>query len=158
MASKENNVYGYTLKDKHGRVVYIGQTNNPRARNAEHQLEGKEFLELKTERRGMTEAQADKWEREWLSEYRRRHGGRNPRYNRTLDGQPDGVRYKGSKAKSHKTQPSKGAKNRNTNRSSQGSKFKPIKGKRNNSSNRSKRRPDSRTSFRNNRNWHPGLG
>ena len=67
MASRENNVYGYTLKDKFGRVVYIGQTINPRARKAEHQLEGKEFHELKTERRGMTEAQADKWEREWLS-------------------------------------------------------------------------------------------
>lgn len=153
MASKENNVYGYTLRNRYDRVVYIGQTNNPRARKAEHQVEGKEFHELKTERRGMTEAQADKWEREWLSGYRKRHGGQNPRYNRTLDGQPDGKRYEGGGGRRRKTQPSKG-----TNRSWQSGKFKSVKGKRSNSSSRSKRRPNSRSSFRNNRNWHPGLG
>ena len=110
MSSKESNYYGYTLRDRYGRVVYIGTTNNPRARRAEHQLDKKEFHELKTERRGMTKAQADKWEREWLSGYRGRHGGRNPRYNRTLDGQPGGERYEGSgESKSRISRTSRGA-------------------------------------------------
>ena len=51
-------VYCYTLRDKYNRVVYIGTTNNPRARRAEHGLDGKVFNSLKTERRDMTKEQS----------------------------------------------------------------------------------------------------
>lgn len=97
----DKSIYGYTLRDRYGQVVYIGQTNNPRARRAEHRLEEKEFYKLRTERGGMTKAQADKWERDWLEGYRKRHG-RNPRYNRTMDGQPTGKIYKRGESKPSK--------------------------------------------------------
>ena len=97
----DKSIYGYTLRDRYGQVVHIGQTNNPRARRAEHRLEEKEFYTLRTERGGMTKEQADKWERDWLEGYRKPHG-RNPRYSRTMDGQPTGKIYERGESKPSK--------------------------------------------------------
>ena len=58
----DNNVYGYTLLDDLGKIVYVGITNNPRARRAEHRLDGKEFAELKIETKPMSRQAALKWE------------------------------------------------------------------------------------------------
>ena len=58
----DNNVYGYTLLDDFGKIVYVGITNNPRARRAEHRLDGKEFAELKIETKPMSRQAALQWE------------------------------------------------------------------------------------------------
>ena len=58
----DNNVYGYTLLDDLRKIVYGGITNNPRARRAEHRLDGKEFAELKIETKPMSRQAALKCE------------------------------------------------------------------------------------------------
>ena len=80
------NVVGYTLRCQRDRVLYIGVTNNPRAREAEHRLGGKRFNYLKIETRPMSRDYAERWEARFLASYRD-HVGRNPQYNRTDDGQ-----------------------------------------------------------------------
>ena len=81
----DNNVYGYTLRDNSGKVVYIGISDNPRARRIEHRLSGKQFKEIKIETKPMSRHQALKWEKERLKSYRN-FVGRNPTYDKTGDG------------------------------------------------------------------------
>ena len=80
------NVVGYTLRCQRNRVLYIGITNNPRAREAEHRLDGKRFNHLNIETRPMSRDYAEAWEARRLANYRD-YVGRNPHYNRTDDGQ-----------------------------------------------------------------------
>lgn len=80
------NVVGYTLRCQRNRVLYIGITNNPRARDAEHRLDGKQFDHLNVETRPMSRDYAEAWEARRLANYRD-YVGRNPHYNRTDDGQ-----------------------------------------------------------------------
>ena len=80
------NVVGYTLRCQRNRVLYIGITNNPRAREAEHRLDGKRFNNLNIETRPMSRDYAEAWEARRLARYRD-YVGRNPHYNRTDDGQ-----------------------------------------------------------------------
>lgn len=80
------NVVGYTLRCQRNRVLYIGITNNPRAREAEHRLDGKRFDHLSVETRPMSRDYAEAWEARRLARYRD-YVGRNPHYNRTDDGQ-----------------------------------------------------------------------
>ena len=80
------NVDGYTLRCQRNRVLYIGITNNPRAREAEHRLDGKRFNHLNIETRPMSRDYAEAWEARRLARYRD-YVGRNPHYNRTDDGQ-----------------------------------------------------------------------
>lgn len=80
------NVVGYTLRCQRNRVLYIGITNNPRAREAEHRLDGKRFNHLNIETRPMSRNYAEAWEARRLARYRD-YVGRNPHYNRTDDGQ-----------------------------------------------------------------------
>lgn len=80
------NVVGYTLRCQRNRVLYIGITNNPRAREAEHRLDGKRFNNLNVETRPMSRDYAEAWEARRLARYRD-YVGRNPHYNRTDDGQ-----------------------------------------------------------------------
>ena len=80
------NVVGYTLRCQRNRVLYTGITNNPRAREAEHRLDGKRFGYLNIETRPMSRGYAEAWEARRLARYRD-HVGRNPHYNRTDDGQ-----------------------------------------------------------------------
>ena len=78
-------VYGYTLRDYFGKIVYVGISDNPRARRAEHGLAGKQFKEIKIETKPMSRLAAERWEARRLKSYRV-DMGRNPRYNETADG------------------------------------------------------------------------
>lgn len=80
------NVVGYTLRCQRNRVLYFGITNNPRAREAEHRLDGKRFDHLNVETRPMSRDYAEAWEARRIANYRD-YVGRNPHYNRTADGQ-----------------------------------------------------------------------
>ena len=62
------------------RVLYIGITNDPRAREAEHRSNGKVFDRLHVETRRMNRDNARRWEVRSIANYRRRHG-HNPFYN-----------------------------------------------------------------------------
>ena len=84
--SEQDQVRGYTLRDREGRIVYVGITNNMRARELEHRLvERKEFEDMKIETRLMSREKAKAWEAHRLESYRELKG-RNPRYNRARDG------------------------------------------------------------------------
>ncbi len=75
-----------TYELKEGRkVVYRGTTNNPAAREAAHRSD-KEFDRLVLTSRRMTADGAKAKEKQSLVTYRRNHGGKNPKYNRDLDG------------------------------------------------------------------------
>lgn len=82
---------GYTLRCQRNRVLYIGITNNPRAREAEHRLDEKRFDHLNVETRPMSRDYAEAWEARRLANYRD-YVGRNPHYSRTDDGQYHGGR------------------------------------------------------------------
>ena len=79
------NVYGYTLRDDHGKIVYIGITDNRDEREDGHRREGKQFKDLKVETKPMTRPEARDWESGRLETYRDLMG-RNPKYNKTDDG------------------------------------------------------------------------
>lgn len=76
---------GYTIRGKHGRIDYVGVTNNPARRASEHKQAGKKGT-LKVETRPMLPTSAKHWESGRLETYRRNHSGRNPRHNRTRSG------------------------------------------------------------------------
>ena len=79
------NVRGYTLRGKSGKINYVGTTNNPQRRAAEHRSGGKPGR-LKTETRPMSRESAKRWEGNRLKTYRSNHGGKNPPHNRTKEG------------------------------------------------------------------------
>ena len=79
---KPRNHYRYELRDK-GKIVYVGETNNPERRKEEHKDEGKRFGSMKVVGPAVTSVSAEDWEEERLEQYRRSHGGKNPRYNET---------------------------------------------------------------------------
>lgn len=80
---------GYTLRGRNGRVNYVGVTNNPGRRAAQHLRDGK-VGKMKVETRRSTRTEALSWERRKLATYRKYHGGKNPRLNKTWNG---GWRY-----------------------------------------------------------------
>ena len=86
-SSKGRDVRVYTLRGRRGRVNYVGITNNPRRRAAQHRRDGKE-ARLRVETGGMSRKAARRSESARLASHRRRHGGRNPRYNQTKSGGP----------------------------------------------------------------------
>ena len=67
-------------------IVYIGTTNDTERREKVHKKEGKQFTKLEITSRKMTEEGAKEKEAEDLAQYRKNHGGRNPKYNKNLDG------------------------------------------------------------------------
>ena len=81
----KRNVRGYTLRDKYGRIVYVGITNDRHAREAEHKGDGKNFKYLKTQTRPMSRQEALRWESRRIKSYRD-FTGRNPRYTKTYNG------------------------------------------------------------------------
>ena len=83
--SEQDQVRGYTLRDCEGGIVYVGITNNPRARQAEHRLEGKKFKSMKVETKPKSREKAEAWETRIIAIYRN-FTGRNPLYNKTPDG------------------------------------------------------------------------
>ncbi len=80
-----NAVRGYTIRGKYGKINYVGTTNNPGRRAAEHKSEGKPG-QLKTETPSMSRKAAEQWEAKKLGTYRSSHGGKNPTHNRTKRG------------------------------------------------------------------------
>ena len=68
------------------KIVYKGTTNDPERREKEHKKKGKQFTELKIISRKMTEKGAKEKEEQDLVQYRKNHGGRNPKYNKDPDG------------------------------------------------------------------------
>ena len=85
VVSEQDQVYGYMLRDREGDTVYVGVTNNPRARRAEHRLDRKEFKSMEVELGPVSREKAEAWETCTIESYRF-FTGRNPRYNRTRDG------------------------------------------------------------------------
>jgi predicted GIY-YIG superfamily endonuclease len=78
----KRDTFRYKLLDD-GRVVYYGITDDPERRREEHKEDGKDFDSMNITRPVVTEKSAEKWEEERLEDYRKRHSGRNPRYNKT---------------------------------------------------------------------------
>ena len=78
-------VRGYTLRDRKGRIRYVGVSNNPRRRAAEHKRDGKRG-KLNVETRPMSRAYGRRWEAQKLARHRKTHRGRNPVHNRTRSG------------------------------------------------------------------------
>ncbi|MDE0498833.1 MAG: hypothetical protein OXH86_15900 [Acidimicrobiaceae bacterium] len=70
-------------------MTYVGVTNNPRRRAAEHRRSGKRgSMRVETDRRAAGSARS--WEARRLAGIRRRNRGRNPPHNKTRTG---GWRY-----------------------------------------------------------------
>ena len=80
--AKSRNHYRYELRDQ-GKIVYVGETNNPERREEEHKNQGKRFGSINVIGPAVTRDSAEKWEEKRLEQYRRSHGGKNPRYNET---------------------------------------------------------------------------
>lgn len=78
-------VRGYTLRGKNGRINYVGITESPSRRAGEHKRKGKSGT-MKVETRPMSKKSARRWESGRLTTYRRNHGGKNPRHNKTRQG------------------------------------------------------------------------
>ncbi len=74
----------YELKQGN-KVVYVGTTNDPERREAEHKKAGKSFGNMNVTSRKMTEAGAMKKEKEKLETYRKNQG-KNPKYNKNKEG------------------------------------------------------------------------
>ena len=85
MSEKRRDTRTYDLK-KGREVVYRGTTNDPDKREKDHRREGKDFDKLVPTSRRMTPEGAKRKEAEQLETYRRGHGGRNPRYNKSDGG------------------------------------------------------------------------
>ena len=84
-AGKGDAVRTYTLRDRNGRVRYVGVSNNPSRRATEHKRDGKRG-KLKVETRPMSRAAARRWERRRLAVYRKNHRGKNPVHNKARSG------------------------------------------------------------------------
>ena len=68
-------------------IVYRGRTSQDlEDRAAGHRSDGKSFDRIVPTSRRMTDEGAKRHESESLERYRRSHGGRNPRYNKTDHG------------------------------------------------------------------------
>ena len=76
---------GYTIRGRGGRVKYVGITNNPRRRAAQHRRSGKRG-QLRVETGGMSRGKARRWEGAKLARFRKSNRGRNPTYNKTRSG------------------------------------------------------------------------
>jgi len=80
--SNKRQYFRYELRDR-GKIVYFGITDDPDRREAEHQDQGKRFTSVNIVGPVVTKNSAELWEEERLGQYRRSHGGKNPRYNKT---------------------------------------------------------------------------
>lgn len=81
----QRNTVTYELKNRN-EVLYVGTTNDPERRMAEHQAAGKKFSKMTITSRKMTEQGAKKKEAQRLETYRQNHNQRNPKYNKDTDG------------------------------------------------------------------------
>ena len=85
---KRGKAVQYAIKGKTGETKYIGSTNNPTRRAAQHQQSGKmqpgDSLEVQS--KPISRQQANRLAAGRLSGHRKTHGG-NPERNHTNDGQ-----------------------------------------------------------------------
>lgn len=79
--TKKRDYYRYELKQGN-KIVYVGISNAPSRREAEHASDDKKFSNMKIVGPAVTEESARKWEQERLEQYRQAHGGGNPKYNK----------------------------------------------------------------------------
>lgn len=79
----------YAIKSSRGGTKYIGVSNNPTRRAAEHRKSGKMRGgdKLVVQSRALSRPKAERLESGRLKGYRDSHGGRNPRHNTTKSGQ-----------------------------------------------------------------------
>lgn len=80
----DRNTEKYLLR-KGNEIVYIGISYDSVERAQQHQAD-KEFTRVEKVGIKTTREAAEKWERERLATYRKNHGGRNPKYNKTNHG------------------------------------------------------------------------
>ena len=78
----------YSVKSSRGKTTYVGSTNNPRARAAQHKESGKMGSgdKLVVETRAVSRPDAQKVEAAKIKAHRQQHG-KNPTHNKTKDGQ-----------------------------------------------------------------------
>ena len=85
---KDGRVVQYAVKGKNGQTRYIGTTNNPRRRAAQHRESGKigpnDNLEVQS--KAISRGKAERLESGRLKGHRQEHGS-NPQHNTTKDGQ-----------------------------------------------------------------------
>jgi len=74
--------YRYELRDRR-KIVQFGITDDPARREAEHKDDGKRFSSMNIVRGPVTKDSAERWEEQRLATFRKNHGGKNPRYNKT---------------------------------------------------------------------------
>ena len=70
-----------------GRIKYVGITNNPRRRAAQHRRAGKSGR-LRVETGGLSRGKARRWGGAKLARFRKRIKGRNPTHNNLSDHRP----------------------------------------------------------------------
>ncbi len=80
----KRDMHKYELKDGK-KVVYVGITDNPDGRTRQHEKD-KNFSHMNVIGRKTTEEAARKWEQNRLKTYRKNHGGKGPKYNKSDDG------------------------------------------------------------------------
>jgi predicted GIY-YIG superfamily endonuclease len=82
MAKRETSKY--ILKDGN-KVLYVGITNDPKRREAEHRKE-KDFQKMEIIGRAVTREAAEEWESNRIDTYKKNHGGKVPPLNKTQNG------------------------------------------------------------------------
>jgi len=81
----KQNTHKYELHDGH-KIVYVGTTNDPGRREAEHRSDGMKFTKMMIIGRPSTQEGAGKWEEDRIDTYKRNHGGNRPKYNQNDSG------------------------------------------------------------------------
>lgn len=76
----ERDTFKYELRDGN-RVVYVGITNDPARREAEHRAEGMDFTRMKIVGNKSTRDGAGQWEADRIDTYKSNHNGNRPKYN-----------------------------------------------------------------------------
>lgn len=80
--SKDTNKY--VLKQGNA-IVYVGITDNPERREAEHRQD-KNFDKMELVGRKSTRDGAERWEADRIETYMRNHAGKTPKYNQNTSG------------------------------------------------------------------------
>jgi len=80
----KRNTNKYTLIDGN-EIVYVGTTNDPLRREAEHRRD-KDFDKMNVIGRKCTQDSAEQWETERIQTYMKNHGGKTPKYNQNDTG------------------------------------------------------------------------
>lgn len=76
----ERDTYKHELLDGNI-VVYVGITNDPTRREAEHRAEGMKFTRMRIVGRVSTNKGAGDWEANRIATYKDNHNGQRPKYN-----------------------------------------------------------------------------